>query len=276
MPDVGTPGTYGSSSTIPVLTTDTQGRVTAVVNTAIVGNFGSVVTLIPDGGNVDGVATSSARADHKHDIPAAAPASIGTSNSKGTATSVALSDHIHAHGAQTDGTLHETATPSKAGFLSTSDKTKLDHVVYGFLAYANASTQTTTQNNTAYTTITLDSDKDSFSNGLLTKSSATQFRTDFTGYVQISIKILAQNTSTNDRPSRFSVLKNGTSLKRTELRASSKTNLDRYTSCSGTWSIPCSDGDLFTLGFSNAEAVTDTIQVVAQEVIMTVKAEYQS
>jgi hypothetical protein len=35
MPNVGTPGTYGSASQVPVLTTDTQGRISSVVNTTI-------------------------------------------------------------------------------------------------------------------------------------------------------------------------------------------------------------------------------------------------
>lgn len=35
MPNVGTAGTYGSASNVPVLTTDAQGRVSSVVNTAI-------------------------------------------------------------------------------------------------------------------------------------------------------------------------------------------------------------------------------------------------
>jgi hypothetical protein len=43
---VGTPGSYGSTGSIPVITTDTQGRVSGVINTAISGltvsNFGSV------------------------------------------------------------------------------------------------------------------------------------------------------------------------------------------------------------------------------------------
>jgi hypothetical protein len=35
LPNVGTPGTYGSSSSVPVITTDAQGRVSSVVNTPI-------------------------------------------------------------------------------------------------------------------------------------------------------------------------------------------------------------------------------------------------
>lgn len=52
-----------------------------------------------------GVATSAARADHKHDITTAAPAvGIGGGNSEGSAASLARSDHGHA--------LRETGGPS--------------------------------------------------------------------------------------------------------------------------------------------------------------------
>lgn len=73
-----------------------------------------------------GVATAAARADHKHDISTAAPATIGTSNAEGSATSLARSDHVHDHGAQTSGTLHAAATTSVNGFQSSADKLKQD------------------------------------------------------------------------------------------------------------------------------------------------------
>lgn len=44
MPATGTPGTYGSATQVPVLTTDVQGRVTAVTNTPIAGLAWSVIT----------------------------------------------------------------------------------------------------------------------------------------------------------------------------------------------------------------------------------------
>lgn len=42
MPNVGTAGTYGSASNVPVLTTDTQGRISSVTNTPIVITAGSI------------------------------------------------------------------------------------------------------------------------------------------------------------------------------------------------------------------------------------------
>jgi hypothetical protein len=45
-----------------------------------------------------GVALSSARADHKHDIDTAAPVAVGIENLEGVATTLARSDHVHAPG----------------------------------------------------------------------------------------------------------------------------------------------------------------------------------
>jgi len=39
MPNTGTPGTYGSATQVPVITTDAQGRVTSVTNTSIAGGY---------------------------------------------------------------------------------------------------------------------------------------------------------------------------------------------------------------------------------------------
>jgi hypothetical protein len=55
-----------------------------------------------------------------------------TSGSIGAASTVSRSDHIHPHGNLTGGTLHSNATTSTAGFLSSTDKTKLD----GLATYA--------------------------------------------------------------------------------------------------------------------------------------------
>lgn len=75
-----------------------------------------------------GVGSSYALNDHQHGIAAGTPSTLGTANSAGSASSVARSDHVHDHGAQTSGTLHAAATGSVAGFLSSTDKTKLDGI----------------------------------------------------------------------------------------------------------------------------------------------------
>jgi hypothetical protein len=235
-------------------------------------------TQTPDQANSEGVSTSFARADHGHNIPTAAPSTIGTANAQGSANSFAKSDHIHDHGSQTTPTHHAAATTSANGFMSSTDKTKLDAMVFGFLSYTNSGSQSTTQNNTAYTAITLDTDTGSFANSLLTKSSATQFRTDFNGYIRISVKILAQNTSSNDVAWRAAISKNGTPMAHTEMRANGKTNADRYSSVAGTFMVQCAVNDLFTVGFSNAEAATtNTISInAANHATMNVHALYKT
>nr|QYA18345.1 pectinesterase A/Acyl-CoA thioester hydrolase [Clandestinovirus] len=51
---------------------------------------------------------------------------IGTVNSTGTANSYARSDHVHSHGVQNDPTNHALVTTLAHGFMSSSDKTKID------------------------------------------------------------------------------------------------------------------------------------------------------
>ena len=75
-----------------------------------------------------GTGSSYALNDHQHGIGTGTPVAVGTANSAGTASTVARSDHVHDHGTQTSGTLHAVATGSVAGFLSSTDKTKLDGV----------------------------------------------------------------------------------------------------------------------------------------------------
>jgi hypothetical protein len=85
--------------------------------------YAAPVALSPDSGNIEGVASTVARSDHKHDLPAAAPTtnlSGATTNAEGTSSSVARSDHTH--------TINN-ATTSVAGLMSATDKTKLDALV---------------------------------------------------------------------------------------------------------------------------------------------------
>jgi len=76
-----------------------------------------------------GIATTAARADHKHNVSTGTASSIGTSNSEGSATSLARSDHGHAHGSHSASGDHAVAIAAGAnGFMSGTDKTKLDGI----------------------------------------------------------------------------------------------------------------------------------------------------
>lgn len=90
---------------------------TAVAGTAAIGDSAA-----------EGTATSLARSDHKHSISSGTPVSVGTSNADGAATTFARSNHVHDHGSQTTATHHAVATTSANGFLSSTDKTKLDNL----------------------------------------------------------------------------------------------------------------------------------------------------
>lgn len=81
---------------------------------------------------VIGTSGEPARADHKHDITTATASELTDStNAEGSATSLARSDHTHAHGDRSGGSLHADATTSVDGFMSASDKTKLDGLASG-------------------------------------------------------------------------------------------------------------------------------------------------
>jgi hypothetical protein len=87
------------------------------------------IAQTPDNANAAGSAAGFAKADHVHNVPTGTPSTIGTANAQGAAAAFARQDHVHNHGAQTVGTLHAVATTSVAGFMSATDKTKLDAIV---------------------------------------------------------------------------------------------------------------------------------------------------
>lgn len=126
---------------------------------------GSTSTIQPDDSAAEGTSSNLAREDHQHAIVAAAPSQgIGGSNAEGSSTSFARADHDHTiretngptdltvgaittgqlversgtalvgitaiddtqHGSRSGGTLHSVATTGTAGFMSATDKAKLD------------------------------------------------------------------------------------------------------------------------------------------------------
>lgn len=84
----------------------------------------------------DGTANGVARKDHSHGVPAASATEITDStNSAGSSGNFVHSDHKHAHGDRGGGSLHALAIASgAAGFISGSDKQKLDDVESGATA----------------------------------------------------------------------------------------------------------------------------------------------
>lgn len=81
---------------------------------------------------------------------AVVPQAVGNTSSAGSAgTEYANPDHVHAHGNQTSGTHHAAVTTSVNGFMSASDKTKLDGVQSGAEVNQNAFSVVTGNSGTA-------------------------------------------------------------------------------------------------------------------------------
>ncbi len=100
-----------------------------------------------------GTSTNFARADHIHTFSTDAPVTIAQANSEGVSTSFSRADHIHDHGNQTSPDDHTIATNIANGFMSNTDKTKLDTITLGGnLTFSGAFDFTGTLTNT--TTVT--------------------------------------------------------------------------------------------------------------------------
>ena len=83
----------------------------------------------------EGAAATFARADHQHGIATGTPETVGTANASGSSSSVARLDHVHSHGNQLGGSLHADAVAAtSAGFMTGSDKSKLDGIEAGATA----------------------------------------------------------------------------------------------------------------------------------------------
>ena len=96
-------------------------------------------------GTVDGVDISSHASRHlpngSDPLTTGTPSSISTSNSEGIANAFARQDHVHNHGSQTSQDHHAVATTSTHGFMSSTDKTKLDGIEAGATNYTDEKAQ---------------------------------------------------------------------------------------------------------------------------------------
>lgn len=61
-------------------------------------------------------------------LPTGVPVNIGTTNSAGINNSFSKSDHVHSHGTHSVGTNHAAVTITTNGFMSSTDKIKLDTI----------------------------------------------------------------------------------------------------------------------------------------------------
>jgi len=124
--NVGTtaPGTSGSASHedhVHAHGNQSGGSLHSVATTTVDGFFAS-----SDKVRLDGMATGATNTP----LGTASPENVGTT-SAGSSTYASKQDHVHAHGNQAGGSLHSDASTSVAGFLSASDKTRLDGMATG-------------------------------------------------------------------------------------------------------------------------------------------------
>lgn len=104
------------------------------------------VTIAPDEANAEGVSTHKARADHKHNIPTAAPqGSLGadSTNTQGNATTFARSNHTHAISTGTPNQI-QAGTATSAG--TANSLAKSDHA-HGIATAAPTNDLSSTTNN---------------------------------------------------------------------------------------------------------------------------------
>ena len=249
--------------------TSTEGTATSFSRTDHIHNIPTSTpsTLTPDAGNSQGVSTSFAKADHIHDVPANTPVTIGVANSEGVATSFARSNHVHDHGQQTQTDLHALVTRTGHGFLSSTDKTKLDQMGTGVIqGYSSANITLTSA---TFVTLSLLTAHSNYPNSLLTKVSATDFRADFSGAVDISYHVTSRPVVDNDRATEVAVFKNGTRIVPSTTRQTSKRDANKESVAAANFVDDCSNGDVYTLRANSPTG--SNILILATHAFMSVK-----
>jgi hypothetical protein len=98
------------------------------------GNIDMGGNEIKNAGLINGITVSSHYTRHLPNgtdpLPTGVAVSIGDNNLEGVANKFSRNDHVHAHGNRTNPNDHAVATVSSAGFMSSTDKMKLDGLSY--------------------------------------------------------------------------------------------------------------------------------------------------
>jgi hypothetical protein len=108
--------------------------VTATAPITSTGGVDPVIGITPATPTSPGSMSGSDKAKLDLILQSSAPPAVAASSQAGASTRAAREDHTHAHGAQAGGTLHTIATGGvggSAGFMSASDKNKLDNIQAG-------------------------------------------------------------------------------------------------------------------------------------------------
>jgi hypothetical protein len=159
----------------------------------------------------------------------------------------------------------QNATPSIQGLMSAADKAQSNELKIGWLQYTNSVGLVST---VIGNILNLDTDIDSYSNGLFSKISPTAFRTLFTGYIDISASITALASGLN-RNFELDVSKNTVNITRSN-RSTSAGSRTLICSCEARFIIDCVPGDDFELIFSPQEGEEFTLD--PEGAMMLIKA----
>lgn len=178
------------------------------------------------------------------------PSTIGESNSVGTSNNFSRGNHSHDHGSQTNGDHHAAATTSVNGFLPATDKVKLNKIGQGFIQYVNSGVLSTSS--LTFVAMSMDQDVDSDLNSLFTKTSATNFRTDFAGYVKVNFHATAYS-DTNDRGGEFQLYRNASPVNGAKGKYTAKNVPDRPGLVAFEIKTPCAVNDIFTIQYRSTE-----------------------
>ncbi|MGE3682406.1 MAG: hypothetical protein AB7G93_11830 [Bdellovibrionales bacterium] len=189
-------------------------------------------------------------------LPLGGPVNIGAINAPGTANSYPRSDHQHAHANQPGGSLHALVTQVLSGFMSASDKLKIDQLNIGHLSYSNSAIITT--NSVTFINVSLDADRESFANGLLTKLNSTDFQTNFAGQVAITYRASCF-PATNDQGWEIGIQRNSSDISWAALGSNAKNNSNRRDTPSGSVILNCTMSDVFRLRLRSLEGSTITV-----------------
>jgi len=125
------------------------------------------------------------------------PPAIAATGNAGTDTNTyANANHTHAHGNQAGAALHAAVTPTINGFMTSTDKAKLDEFVHAWLQYSTSIQQDTTG---IGGNLILDfaDDQNSRPNGIFTKVTVEQFRVDVNCEVEVSFNLDADANANN-------------------------------------------------------------------------------
>lgn len=137
-----TNGTVTAADGSRLISSDEQSKISGVepaatadqtageIKTAYESNANTNAFEDADESKLDGIASGATA-----DAPGGAPPDIAGTSDAGSNSTFSRSNHTHGHGVQLGGSQHAVATASMAGFLSASDKSKLDGLTKSTFAY---------------------------------------------------------------------------------------------------------------------------------------------